>query len=83
MTNEELIEKLTDLVLRSESRIDATNKMISKLVDLYERQFDHLQKSKINEEDAQRELRHLLDRAIDITDNLSKAPATQVNILQQ
>lgn len=83
MTNEELIEKLTDLVLRSESRIDATNKMISKLVDLYEKQFDHLQKSKINEEDAQRELRHLLDRAIDITDNLSKAPATQVNILQQ
>lgn len=83
MTNEELIEKLTDLILRSESRIDATNKMISKLVDLYERQFDHLQKSKINEEDAQRELRHLLDKAIDITDNLSKAPATQVNILQQ
>lgn len=83
MTNEELIEKLTDLVLRSESRIDATNKMISKLVDLYEKQFDHLQKSKINEEDAQRELRHLLDKAIDITDNLSKTPAAQVNILQQ
>lgn len=83
MTNEDLIEKLTDLILRSESRIDATNKMISKLVDLYERQFDHLQQNKANEEDAQRELRHLLDKAINITDNLSKTPAAQINIHQQ
>lgn len=38
MKNEELIEKLTELVCRSEARIDQTNEMIQKLVELYRQQ---------------------------------------------
>lgn len=103
MTDEKLIERLTDLVCRSEERIDETNKMIQKLVELYNGQYEtfameiksfdecrrelsaqntELIRSKLRQEEDLRELRHILEKALNLTGNLNQTP-TQITITQK
>ena len=103
MTDEKLIERLTELVCRSEERIDETNKMIQKLVELYNGQYEtfameiksfdecrrelsaqntELIRSKLRQEEDLRELRHILEKALNLTGNLNQTP-TQITITQK